>query len=83
MTYISLAWVASLAKLTRKYRGKILLTNKAKKLLASGQHGALYMQLFKSFAVEYNWGYWDRFAELRIMQMAFAFHIYNWQGIGS
>lgn len=75
--------VASLAKLTRKYRGKILLTNKAKKLLDAGQHGALYMELFKSFCVEYNWGYWDGYAELYIMQRAFAFHMYGWQQMGS
>lgn len=74
--------VAQLGKLTRKYHGKILLTNKAKKLLAKEQHGELYMCLFQHFAVEYNWGYWDAYPELRIIQMAFAYHIYIWQRMG-
>lgn len=75
--------VASLAKLTRKYRGKVLLTNKAKKLLESEHHGALYMELFKSFCTEYNWGYWDAYIELHIMQQAFAFHVHSWQQMGN
>ena len=75
--------VAGLAKLTRKYKGKILLTNKATKLLEAGQHGELYMHLFKAYTTEFNWGYWDAYPELQIMQMAFAYHIYGWQGMGS
>ena len=75
--------VAGLAKLTRKYKGKILMTNKAAKLLKAGQHGELYMHLFKAYTTEFNWGYWDAYPELQIMQMAFAYHIHGWQGMGS
>jgi len=74
--------VAGLAKLTRKYRGKILLTKKATKLLEAGQHGELYMHLFKAYTTEFNWGYWDAYPELQIMQMAFAYHIHSWQCMG-
>ena len=75
--------VAGLAKLTRKYKGKILLTNKAVKLLEAEQYGELYMHLFKAYTTEFNWGYWDAYSELQIIQMAFAYHIHGWQGMGS
>lgn len=74
--------VAGLAKLTRKYKGKILLTKKSAKLLEYGQHGELYMCLFKAYTTEFNWGYWDAYPELQIMQMAFAYHIHGWQCMG-
>lgn len=38
--------------------------------------------LFKAYTTEFNWGYWDRFAEMSIIQMAFAYHIHGWQGMG-
>jgi hypothetical protein len=39
--------VAGLAGLVRKYRGKFVLTGKCRKLLAKGDSGSIYFELFK------------------------------------
>lgn len=68
--------VADIAGLVRKYRGRLELTRKAKRLLDA--HGArgIYPALFKAYVQDYSWAYADRYPELGIVQQSWAFTAY-------
>ena len=65
--------VAQLAGLIRKYKGRFLLTRKARRLRA--QDG-IYPELVTTHATRFNWGYGDGHEELDFVQHAFAFSLY-------
>jgi len=65
--------VAQLAGLIRKYKGRFLLTRKARRLRA--QDG-IYPVLVTTHATRFNWGYGDGYGELDFIQHAFAFTLY-------
>jgi len=68
--------VAQLAGLIRKYRGKFVLTKKCQKMLASGDHGKLYFELFKAYTTKFNWGYRDGYPEAGIIQHSFLYTLF-------
>lgn len=68
--------VAQLAGLIRKYRGKFVLTKKCKEMLNAKTYGNLYFELFKAFAIEFNWAYRDRYPEAVIIQHSFAYTLF-------
>lgn len=68
--------VAELAGLVRKYRGRFVLTRKAKQHLVEGGPAGAWPLLFHTYAREFHWGYGDRYPELLIIQHAFAFTLY-------
>lgn len=68
--------VAELAGLVRKYRGRFVLTKKAKQHLAESGPSGAWPLLFRTYAREFHWGYGDRYPELHIIQYAFAFTLY-------
>jgi len=37
---------------------------------------ALYPRLFKAYVEQFNWGYWDNYAELQFIQRSFLFTLY-------
>lgn len=74
--------VAGMAGLIRKYKGSFILSQKCQKLLVSKQQGVIYRLLFEAFVKKFNWGYWDNFADVQILQMAFGFHLYMLQRSG-
>jgi len=67
---------AELAGLIRKYKGRFILSRDCRSLLAEKGLAALYPRLFKAYVEQFNWGYWDRYPELRFMQTAFLFSLY-------
>jgi hypothetical protein len=68
--------VAELAGLIRKYKGKFILGKDCRKLMAESGLAGVYPRLFRSFAVEYNWAFRDRFVEIPMVQQSFLFTIY-------
>jgi hypothetical protein len=68
--------VAELAGLIRKYRGKFVLTQKCKQLLAKPGTDCLYMELFKAYTTKFNWGYSDGYADAEIMQLSFLYTLF-------
>ncbi len=73
--------VAELAGLIRKYKGRFLLTRKARRLQAND---GIYPVLLATQATQFNWAYSDGFPDLEFVQQAFAFTLYliNRHGAG-
>ncbi len=68
--------VAELAGLVRKYKGRFILSRNCRTLLAQGGVAAVYPRLLRAGAGEFNWGYWDRHAEVPFIQQSFLFTLY-------
>jgi hypothetical protein len=68
--------VAELAGLIRKYRGRFILSRYCRSLLAGGSLASVYPRLFRAYVEQFNWGYWDRYPELRFIQQTFLFTLY-------
>lgn len=68
--------IAKLAGLIKKYKGKYLLTKKGTTFLSEGKQQELYLFLFQIYTSKFNWAYRDRYSELSIIQMSFAFTLY-------
>jgi hypothetical protein len=68
--------VAELAGLVRKYKGRFILSRDCRSLLEGGGLAALYPRLFRAYLEQFNWGYRDRYHELRFIQSAFLFTLY-------
>jgi len=64
--------VMEIARLTRKQKGKLLLTKKGKKYLLPENLHSLFVELFKAYTLEFNWAYNDHF-DNNIGQFGFAF----------
>jgi len=74
--------VAELAGLVRKYRGRFILSRDCRALLAKNGLAGVYPRLLRTYIEQYNWGYWDRYPELRFIQQAslFTLHLLNRNG---
>lgn len=68
--------VSKLSGLIRKYKGKYLLTKKGMRFLSKDKQHELYLLLFQIYTAKFNWAYRDRYPELTIIQMSFAFTFY-------
>lgn len=68
--------VAELAGLVRKYKRRFILSRNCRALLAGKGLAALYPQMLKAYAEQFNWSYRDRYPELRFIQTAFLFTLY-------
>ena len=75
--------VAKMAGLIRKYKGKYVRTKKCEQLMADENQSELYLLLFKVFTGKFNWGYWDGYEEMPIIQKSFAFSLYLLSRYGS
>lgn len=67
--------MAGMTGLIRRRQGKFLLTKKGQNLHAAGGAAAAYPVLFRAMTREFNWGYWDGYPELRIVQESFLFSL--------
>ncbi len=67
---------AELAGLIRKYKGRFILSRDCRAVLNGQGLAALYPRLFRAYVEQFNWGYWDRYPELRLIQTAFLFTLY-------
>ncbi|MEA3412904.1 MAG: hypothetical protein U9R74_15395 [Pseudomonadota bacterium] len=68
--------VAELAGLIRIYKGRFVLCRDCRSLLAGEGPAVLYPRLFRAYFEQFNWGYRDRYHELRFIQSAFLFTLY-------
>lgn len=68
--------VAELAGIIRKYKGKFIVAGKYKKMLAESGPAAVYFELFKAYAQQFNWAYLDGYPELDFPRQAFLFTLY-------
>lgn len=68
--------VLKLAKLVRVYKGRLLLTNKARKLLQNNDRSGLFHLLFNTFATQFNWAYNDGHEDEEIGQVGFLYILY-------
>ncbi len=68
--------MAELAGLIRKYKGRFILGRDGRALLAGEGLAAIYPRLFSTYVEQFNWGYWDRYPEIRLIQSAFLFTLY-------
>jgi hypothetical protein len=67
--------IAERTGLIRKRQGKFLLTKKGRELHAAAGAAAAYPILFRAFVRDFNWGYWDGYPELPIIQHSFLFSL--------
>jgi len=75
--------VAQLAGLIRKYRGKFVLTQKCRKMLALEDTGNIYLELFKAYTTKFNWGYRDGYPEAGIVQHSFLYTLFLLASFGN
>ena len=68
--------VAELAGMVRKYKGRFILRRDCRKSLDANGLATIYPRLFRTYIEQFNWGYWDGYAELRFIQSAFSFTLY-------
>lgn len=66
--------VAEAAGILRLTSGRFRLVQKNR--IWFDDPGRLYLRLLETYTTRYNWAYADRFAELPILQQAFAFGLY-------
>jgi hypothetical protein len=68
--------VGELAGMVRKYKGRFILSRDCRKSLDANGLATIYPRLFRTYVEQFNWGYWDGYAELRFIQSAFLFTLY-------
>lgn len=62
--------------LLRETKGRLFLTNKCNKDLDSGGMKKLYPLLFNAYTLKFNWGFFDGYESLEIIQQSFIFTLY-------
>lgn len=67
---------AQLAGLTRKYKGRLLLTKKYLKSFERGGAMELYPLLMQAYIQKFNWAYRDGYGEVYFIQQSFLFTLY-------
>jgi len=75
--------VAEMAGYIRKYKKRFVLTERGRKLVERSFTIDNYSHLFKTFALKYNWAYFDFFDEIDIIQDSFLFTLYLLQIFGN
>jgi hypothetical protein len=68
--------VAEVAGLIRKYQGKFILSRECRRLLGESGMSYIYPRLFRTYVEKFNWGYWDGYPELGLIQQSFLFSLY-------
>lgn len=74
--------IAGFAGLTRKYKGRLKLTKRARELREAGDWGGLYRRLLRAYCREFNWAYRDGHPELFLIQQAAVFSLYLFHRYG-
>lgn len=67
---------AGQAGFVRKYRGKFILSQKCRKLIAKQGNDAVFTELLRTYATQFDWGYRDGYPEIWIVQQSFVFTLY-------
>lgn len=75
--------IAEMAGLLRKYKGRFVLTKKYRMVLNAGGPAGIYPLLLRSFLTTYNWAYYSRLEEFRLIQDSAVFSLYLLNKFGS
>ncbi len=75
--------VLKMSKLIRTYKGKLLLTTRAKKYLINEEYSELFHIFLNTFATQFSWAYNDCFENEEIGQTGFLYllHLINKYGV--
>lgn len=68
--------VAEVAGLIRKYKGRFILSRDCRALLADAGLAGIYSRLLRAYVEKFNWGYWDRYPDISLIQHSFLFTLY-------
>jgi hypothetical protein len=68
--------VLELAGFIRKTKGRFYLTKKYQKIVKKLGFKGLYPIIFKTYCSEFNWGYWDRYSDVPLIQDSFLFTLF-------
>ena len=68
--------LAELSGLIRKYQGKFILSREGRRLMGESGVTCVYPRLLRSYVEKFNWGYWDGYPELGLIQQSFLFSLY-------
>ena len=68
--------VLELAGFLRKTKGRFYLTQKYQKIASTSGANGLYPIILKTYCLEFNWAYWDRFSDVPFLQQSFLFTLY-------
>lgn len=68
--------VLELAGFLRKTKGRFYLTKKYQKIASKTGLKGLYPIIFKTYCLEFNWGYWDHYNDVPFIQQSFVFTLY-------
>ena len=68
--------VGQLAGLVRRYKGRLIVSQKCRKIISKDEGSSLFPALFHTYASQFNWGYWDGYPPLPFVQQAFLFTLY-------
>ncbi|WP_323012141.1 hypothetical protein [Castellaniella sp.] len=68
--------LATLAGFVRKYKGRLIISQKCRKLLKNNDGDGLYPALLECYIRQFNWAYWDRYPDLPFAQQSFLFTVY-------
>jgi len=68
--------VLELGGLLRKSKGRFLLTRKFRRLANGPESTGLYPALLRTYCMDFNWAYQDRYEEAGFLQQSFAFTLY-------
>jgi hypothetical protein len=68
--------VAGMARLIRKYKGRFLLTRKARAGIQKSAGARAYLDLFRAYIETFNWSYRDGFPDIAIVQQSFLYTLY-------
>lgn len=69
--------LAGLAGLCRKYRGRIIISQKCRNLMKKNEGGALYPVLLECHIREFNWAYLDGYPAMPFVQHRFCSHEFD------
>jgi hypothetical protein len=67
---------AELAGFIKKEKGRFRLTRKGEQVLSQGLNGKLFLDLFKGYALKFDWAYRDRYPQMAIVQDSFLFTLF-------
>ncbi|MFA7530587.1 MAG: hypothetical protein WCY98_02755 [Castellaniella sp.] len=68
--------VGQLAGLIRRYKGRIIVSQKCRKLIRRNDGHGLYFALFDCYTRKFNWAYRDGFPDLPFVQHSFMMTLY-------
>jgi hypothetical protein len=67
---------AELAGFVKKEKGRFRLTRKGEQVFSQGLNGKSFLDLFKGYALKFNWAYRDGYPQMAMVQDSFLFTLF-------